>query len=438
MDRAGFERLLAVLAAQGYELIGPTVRDGAIVLDRIEGAEDLPRGVRETQGPGTYRLEQTGDDRLFAWAHGPDAAKRFLFPPRETIQTAHRDTDGAVTVTPAPVPDVRYAFIGLRSCDLHAIEIQDRVFLAADPAYRARRQQAIFVGVHCGSPGATCFCTSMQTGPRCTTGFDIALTELDDGFTAEAGTPAGEALLFEVGAIIESPSFYPYLSGRENLRALAGSGAPVAGRRIEELLELVGLRDRAGDKVSRYSLGMKQRLGIAGAMLNDPRLLLLDEPGNGLDPAGIAALRDTLRFLAAEGKTVFVSSHLLSEVQQLADLAGIIAKGRLVREGSIASLLATGGLVRVRVGAVEVPRATEVLAALVGASVVRVREADAGTLEVAIDAGRSAEVNRALAEAGIFAAAIEAGSDLESIFLELTDHGAGSSENGVRSLGAAG
>jgi ferredoxin len=201
MDRAGFDRLLAVLAAQGYELIGPTVRDGAIVLDRIEGAEDLPRGVRETQGPGTYRLEQTGDDRLFAWAHGPDAAKRFLFPPRETIQTSHRDADGAVTVAPAPVPDVRYAFIGLRSCDLHAIEIQDRVFLAADPAYRARRQQAIFVGVHCGSPGATCFCTSMQTGPRCTTGFDIALTELDDGFTAEAGTPAGEALLFEIGAV---------------------------------------------------------------------------------------------------------------------------------------------------------------------------------------------------------------------------------------------
>ena len=87
IDRHGFARLLALLAARGYELIGPTVRDGAIVLDRIEGAEDLPRGVRETQGPGTYRLEQTGDDRLFAWAHGPDAAKRYLFPPRETIQT---------------------------------------------------------------------------------------------------------------------------------------------------------------------------------------------------------------------------------------------------------------------------------------------------------------------------------------------------------------
>jgi ABC-2 type transport system ATP-binding protein len=244
--------------------------------------------------------------------------------------------------------------------------------------------------------------------------------------------------LFEVGAIIESPSFYPFLSGRENLRALAGSGAPVPRSRIEELLELVGLRERAGDKVSRYSLGMKQRLGIAGALLNDPRLLLLDEPGNGLDPAGIAALRDTLRFLAGQGKTVFVSSHLLSEVQQLADRAGIIARGRLIREGSIAELLATGGVVRVRVKEAEVPRATEILAAFAGLDAVRGRDAEPGTLQVAVDQGRSAEVNRALAQAGIFAAGIEGGSDLESIFLELTDDGSNTRGDGVRSLGQAG
>ncbi len=248
----------------------------------------------------------------------------------------------------------------------------------------------------------------------------------DAGTVEVLGRPFGRGdrkRLFDVGAIIESPSFYPYLSGRENLRALGGSGAPVTRGRIEELLELVGLRDRAGDKVSRYSLGMKQRLGIAGALLNDPRLLLLDEPGNGLDPAGIAALRDTLRFLAGQGKTVFVSSHLLSEVQQLADIAGIIAKGRLVREGSIAELLATGGVVRVRVAATEVGRAAEVLTAFAGADAVRVSDGEPGTLDVAIDQGRSAEVNRALAEAGIYAAGIEAGSDLESIFLELTGEG---------------
>ena len=156
--------------------------------------------MREVQGPGTYRLEQTGDDRLFAWAHGPDAAKRYLFPPRETIQTAHRDADGAITVTPAALADARYAFVGLRSCDLHAIEVQDRVFLKADPAYRARREQALFIGVNCGHPGATCFCVSMDTGPRCSSGFDIALTELEAGFTAEAGTPHGAELLDALSA----------------------------------------------------------------------------------------------------------------------------------------------------------------------------------------------------------------------------------------------
>ena len=201
LDRRGFERLLHVLSTDGYELIGPTVRDGAIVLDRIDGVADLPRGVREAQAPGSYRLEQAGDDLLFAWAHGPDAAKRFLFPPHETIQTGHRDRDGHITVTPAPLPTDRFAFVGLRSCDLHAIEVQDRVFLLADPAYRSRRERAFFIGVNCGHPGATCFCVSMQTGPRCSMGFDIALTELEDGFTAEEGTPRGGELLDEVEAI---------------------------------------------------------------------------------------------------------------------------------------------------------------------------------------------------------------------------------------------
>src|SRR5438552_9933614 len=155
--------------------------------------------------------------------------------------------------------------------------------------------------------------------------------------------------LFEVGALVESPSFYPYLSGRANLRSLAAAGAPVARGRIEELLELVGLRERANDKVSGYSLGMKQRLGIAGALLSDPRLLLLDEPANGLDPAGIVAMRETLRRLAASGKTVFVSSHILGEVQVMVDMVGIITGGRLVREGPIKELLNDEGVVKVRV-----------------------------------------------------------------------------------------
>jgi ABC-type multidrug transport system ATPase subunit len=155
--------------------------------------------------------------------------------------------------------------------------------------------------------------------------------------------------LFEVGALVESPTFYPFLSGRANLRELAAAGAPVPARRIDELLDLMGLADRAGDKVQNYSMGMKQRLGIAGALLNDPKLLLLDEPANGLDPAGIVAMRDTLKTLASLGKTVFISSHLLAEVQVMADVVGIIAAGKLVREGPLKELLSLEGLVKVRV-----------------------------------------------------------------------------------------
>jgi sulfhydrogenase subunit beta (sulfur reductase) len=201
LEASGFERLLTLLVERGYELLGPTVRDGAIVLDRIDGVADLPRGVREIQGPGTYRLEQTGDDRLFAWAHGPDSGKRYLFPARERIQSGTRDADGRLTIEPAPLPEVRYAFVGLRSCDLHAIEVQDRVFLVADPAYRARREGAFTIGVNCELPGATCFCASMDTGPRCTSGFDLALTELDDGgFTVDIGSPSGAEVLDQLHA----------------------------------------------------------------------------------------------------------------------------------------------------------------------------------------------------------------------------------------------
>ncbi len=196
LDHQGFERLLATLADDGYELVGPTVRDGAIVLDRIEGADDLPRGVGEEQGPGSYRLTSRGDGRYFAWAHGPDSAKRFLFPARELLARIRRE-GGAFAVEAAP--DERpIAFVGLRSCDLHAVAVQDRVFMHADPGYRRRREAAVFVGVDCAEPGATCFCASMGTGPRCTEGFDVALTELEGGFVVQAATPTGEALLARI------------------------------------------------------------------------------------------------------------------------------------------------------------------------------------------------------------------------------------------------
>jgi ABC-2 type transport system ATP-binding protein len=242
--------------------------------------------------------------------------------------------------------------------------------------------------------------------------------------------------LFEVGALIESPSFYPYLSGRANLQALAATGAPTPNSRVEELLELVGLRERARDKVQNYSMGMKQRLGIAAALLSDPRLLLLDEPSNGLDPAGIVAMRETLQRLAASGKTVFVSSHILGEVEQLADMIGIIAAGRLVREGPIAQLLAGEGVIRVRVARDEVDRATGVLAGLAPGTEIATLPGDAGWLSVRMDPDRAAELNRALAGAGIYASGLETGSDLEKLFLELTGGDASTSHEGT--FGTAG
>jgi ABC-type multidrug transport system ATPase subunit len=226
--------------------------------------------------------------------------------------------------------------------------------------------------------------------------------------------------LFDVGALVETPAFYPYLSGRDNLKGLAASGAHVPAKRIDEVLEVVGLRERSTDKVSRYSLGMKQRLGIAGALLNDPALLLLDEPSNGLDPAGIVAMRETLRHLASIGKTVFISSHLLAEVQQMADVVGIIAAGKLVREGSMQDLLTSEGIVRVRVQPDEVPAAAAALGRLTETDRVSASAIGAGWISVQITPDRSAEVNRALAEAGIYAAEIGGGNDLEELFLTLT------------------
>ncbi len=261
----------------------------------------------------------------------------------------------------------------------------------------------------------------------------------DAGTVEMLGRPFGRGdrhRLFEVGALIESPSFYPFLNGRENLRALAAAGAPVPKTRVDEVLTLVNLRDRAGDKVSGYSLGMKQRLGIASALLSEPKLLLLDEPANGLDPAGIVGMRDTLKAFAAEGRTVLVSSHILSEVEQLADVVGIIARGRLVREGPIDSLLHEEGAVRVRVSPDEIPVAGLALEALAGADNVSVdATAPAGWLVVRFDPSRAAELNRALAAAGVYASRIEGGTTLESLFLEVTGSAPDVGRAGVTGMG---
>jgi ferredoxin len=205
LDQQGLQGLLEALVRHGYEVIGPVVADGVIRLEPIppddpdDGGSSIARGVREVTSPGSYRLEPAGDEGL-AWGHGPDSAKRYLFPSREELSTARRPK-GDLTVSAAPLPDAPYALIGLRGCDLGAVQVQDRVFMVADPGYRSRRESAFLVGVDCIDPGENCFCASMGTGPACAGGFDIALTAVGrDLSVARAGSARGERLIQGIGA----------------------------------------------------------------------------------------------------------------------------------------------------------------------------------------------------------------------------------------------
>lgn len=221
-----------------------------------------------------------------------------------------------------------------------------------------------------------------------------------------------------VGALIETPAFYPKLSGDDNLRTLAAlDGQPKA--RIEEVLEIVRLTGRRGDRVSEYSLGMKQRLGIAAALLRDPDILILDEPMNGLDPAGIVEIRTLLKELAQQGKTVLVSSHLLAEVQTMADQVIIIDKGRLVFEGDLASLLERAA--HEVVVAPEIPGDLAALAAALERAgyALTVNE---GVIHVAGAVEAPAQLNRLAFDSGIALAELRVrNEDLEAVFLRLTN-----------------
>jgi len=207
----GLASLLGALRGDGYQLVGPTVRDGAIVHAEIRGVEDLPAGWTETQEAGTYRLKQRSDRALFGYALGPQSWKQHFFVPRLRLFQARRKDGSFIVDAEAPRPP-RLALIGARSCDLHAIEVQDRTFLEGpfvDPDYAARRHDVFVVAVHCGQAGGTCFCVSMNTGPRATRGFDLALTELldDQGhrFVVEVGTERGAQVLAAVDTHAAEP-----------------------------------------------------------------------------------------------------------------------------------------------------------------------------------------------------------------------------------------
>jgi ABC-2 type transport system ATP-binding protein len=238
----------------------------------------------------------------------------------------------------------------------------------------------------------------------------------------------GAKALDGVAGFVEGPTFYPYLSGRKNLRLLAAYDDGNSASRIEDVLELVELRERAKDKVGGYSHGMRQRLGIAAALLRDPKLLLLDEPTTGLDPAGMRDMRDLVRRLASEGITVLLSSHLLGEVEELCNRVAIIRRGRIVYEGALRDLLATASS-GYRLRSADNERARALCLAQPGISAVSSVD---GTISFQGDEEAVAALSIALGQAQIgVTALVPETASLEELFLGLTEGETADAEQAV-------
>ena len=230
--------------------------------------------------------------------------------------------------------------------------------------------------------------------------------------------PGNPEVLARLGALVETPAFYPYLSGRDNLKVMAEHAGTGYGR-IEPALAEVELTKRAGDRFKTYSLGMKQRLGMAASLLKDPELLILDEPTNGLDPAGMAEMRHLIRELGRGNRTVLLSSHLMGELEQICDRVGVVKDGRIVTEGTLGDLRSGE---RLKLRADPVGKAQELLGTLSGIG--RVETMDGNLLMIETDPSRAAEINRYLVDAGIEVSELcTVQLSLESVFLSLTGEG---------------
>ena len=250
----------------------------------------------------------------------------------------------------------------------------------------------------------------------------LGLTRPTGGTVALFGHPIPReraAALARVGAVVEEPRFHEHLSGRDNLRIITALLDDAATSRIPEVLERVGLSDRAHDRVSSYSLGMRQRLGIARCLLNDPLLLILDEPMNGLDPAGIQEFRVLIRSLVDEGRSVMISSHLLDEVEKTCDVVAIIDRGVLVRQATLDALRHSAGN-QVRVVCSDTTQARTVLGRIEWVQAIATEDTGAFVCTLAPDA-TAAALNRTLVESGIDVSLLEpASASLEERFLDLT------------------
>lgn len=240
--RDDLQALIDALTAQNYLVLGPTMRDGAIVYDEIARLDDLPEGWTDQQEGGAYKLERRQDRALFGYAVGPHSWKRFLHPPVETLWRARRSEDG-FTIVDDDAPTRRFAFLGVRACEIHAIAIQDRVFVDGpypDEKYAVRRHDAFIVAVNCGQPAATCFCVSMQTGPKAEAGFDLALTELIEAgrhdFLVEIGSEAGAKMLADAPCREATPADIA-AAAAVTARAAAGMGRELNTDGLKEILQ---------------------------------------------------------------------------------------------------------------------------------------------------------------------------------------------------------
>jgi len=248
----------------------------------------------------------------------------------------------------------------------------------------------------------------------------LGLIRKDAGTVRIFGSDKPNESRRELGGIVETPALYPYLTGRDNLRVLGAYSGGVDDKTIEETIETVRMTKRADELVSTYSLGMKQRMGMAQALMTRPKIMILDEPTNGLDPAGMREVRELIRELNAEHKlTVFVSSHLLGEVSQMCNRVGIIQNGTLVAQGPVSELLSSEGAVEVKLEVDDVDAASFVVEKLEWASAVG--QAPSGEMLLRLKEDRCAELNKMLVDSGIgVGALIPQRMTLEDFFIEVT------------------
>ena len=239
IDRDGLDLLMSEIRNEGYQLVGPTLKDGAVHYGPVESVRDLPVGWQDVQEKGTYRLRKRDDDAVFGFAVGPSSLKEYLFPPTLRLWRG-KIGEGGWEVEPKDDESYRYAFLGVRACEIQAVAVQDRVFLEGaypDPHYKARREKALIVAVNCTEPAGTCFCVSMNSGPRATYGFDISLTEVLSGdehyFTVQAGTERGQDLLRSI----------PHSVATEAQLAEADRGVEQAKARMGRSMETADIKE---------------------------------------------------------------------------------------------------------------------------------------------------------------------------------------------------